>query len=374
MSAYYAIVAGNNNVASTWSLTSGGAGGAGVPGAGDAVHLNGFLVTQVAPWSIANIYDDGLAGSGIFNGTSGANITVSGAINSTVTATQLNGNNNGTTKPTLYLANTNIGSVNVGSISSTGGSCGMAFMYPSFPITVGTITATGNGLSAPPSVGLKCYYSGGCTLTLGSGTATAGAHCLDLDGPNGYNNVSFMVVNCSGGIAASGYNPANNLQSTGVAGGCTFNGNISSSGNSECFSAGPFLIYGNVSSVNALISGYAPFNNFIYGKVLASGNGAIGGTNALRSTNLFASEVSLSNGAILLLDQEQILYAEKFTNDGTGVINNSGSEYYFFHTGPALGYTGAIEIIIPQASQVQNGINYGLALTGTYSGGKRVIF
>ncbi|MDZ4716659.1 MAG: PKD-like domain-containing protein, partial [Cytophagales bacterium] len=83
---YYAAANADWSLASTWAASSGGAGGAGVPIAGDVVYIDqGFTVTVSGAAACASLQIGGTtlalgAGSGILNVTAGGSLIISGSV------------------------------------------------------------------------------------------------------------------------------------------------------------------------------------------------------------------------------------------------------------------------------------------------------
>ncbi len=74
---YYAVANGPWNTVSIWSLTPGGVGGAGIPGAGDDVYTNGFIVGVTDIRTCRNIYVDDVTVNGLFVN---AQLTITGTM------------------------------------------------------------------------------------------------------------------------------------------------------------------------------------------------------------------------------------------------------------------------------------------------------
>ena len=381
MTVKYGWAAGDPLNAANWSLSPTTYVATTPPGASDAAYLNGYLMTMSSgSWSVGAINDSGLAGSGLYCNTANLNLTVAGAVTSTVAATQSNGIGYGINAPTFILLGSSFnGALNIGSISSSGGSNGVTWMYPntSNVATIGTASASGQPVQAGyPSTAFMPHQPNKLTLNLTSGTAAGGAECIYSAFNN--SNANAFVVNCSGGLTATGYNAANNGPSIAIQGAAIFNGNISATAGGSCFQNGPLTFNGNVSATNAWLTAYMSNMARINGNASCSGNAPSLYRQAVayNQSPLLMKSFSLSNGAIINNYPGALVWTESFTNDGTGVMQgwNGSGQFTWVHPGPAYGTAGATEIVLPETTQVQNGVAYGLSLTGTaYLAAPRVL-
>lgn len=182
----FSIATGNWNDPAIWSATSGGAGGAGVPGPGDAVTIErNFTVTITADAACASLQLGGLTANqpGRLNFSAGAiTLNVSGNI-------QVGGSGNANRTGFITFQAGTV--VNVGGNLNLGGTAATP--------ALGTVTMTAGG---------TLNVSGSVTVTGGGNTFTAGAGLVQLSGTNTLVAplTAFNNLNIIGGSTSLGAN------------------------------------------------------------------------------------------------------------------------------------------------------------------------
>lgn len=351
-----AIAAGSKDATTTWS-------GGVVPGAADDVNLGGFLVTMSTSWSIASITDGGLVGSGLYVNTGALTLTVSGEINSTVAATQRNGNNDGTAEPTLIniFVGTGNFSLSAGVINSSGGACAVANMYNVFNASVGTINVSGAGTGSNASVGIKVYYcSPGSTIDIaGAASNVTGGYAIQCDG-NSTGYMRNMTVTIANTMTVSGSN------ANGVSGCAIVNGSISSSANGCALvslgGGGYLTINGNLTATDAVAA-----QDISY--LVANGTTTVSGAAAsgipaiqVYGAALFTDLVVTGTGSQFYVGGALIVQSgsvqQTIPNEGIFIYADD-MNLTFSGSGTALSF--------PSPPEVQDGVEYMLGMLGAVS-------
>lgn len=222
MANYFAAVAGNFNAASTWASTAAGAGGAGVPAAGDNAYANGKTVTITADLTcakISNEAENGATAGGTFT-CSTAGVTINANLNGGTTAILLtlsttllnavvtiNGNITAGGSYGVYFNPTALCTLNVtGNVTGgTGSSC-----YGIAKVAAGTINITGT-VSAKANVndasGIKLSAAGSVNITgdvYGSGSAGGSGHGIQVSVATATLNVTGNVYGGYFGVYSAG--------------------------------------------------------------------------------------------------------------------------------------------------------------------------
>jgi hypothetical protein len=219
---YYSVATNNWNVAATWSLSSGGAGGAGVPTTGDdAIIEGGYTVTVTANALVTNLtinsngtlvnttFTVGISGNLAVNGTfnagtgvytfSGATKTISGS--ATIPSVTVSGTctNNGTLKVTTALAGggglTNgatgvldisfSGAVGITTLNASTSGNKVIYSYAGvqtvFPTTYSNLTLSGSGAKTTSTVTVNGILSMEETATASAAITFGGSATLQYN-------------------------------------------------------------------------------------------------------------------------------------------------------------------------------------------------
>ncbi|MCF6351453.1 MAG: T9SS type A sorting domain-containing protein [Cyclobacteriaceae bacterium] len=370
---YYAISNGAWNTAAMWSLTQAGAGGAGVPGAGDDVYTNGFIVGVTDTRTCRNIFVDDVTANGLFLN---AQLTVTGSMighsrnlfgflgpapnnpsvavvggGSTIIFTGADTNTNGgATAANVVIGYWHSSAIIPNSILNFG--VGNARI---FTISTGTLDYIFGNLTI--SSGDLSFDQATVTGVQFTGTLTVdGSVQVDIPFYGGTTSTNFPTMNVNGTviIGSSAYLNANtiNLNSGGVLNvennqtngwwhddttGPTFTPNVTSSVNYNRGSAQGIAArtYGNLS----ITSGGAPATKTLSaaGTLTVQGNLSIGGSNTFASSNANTITVqgTTTNDGIWTISQPI-----QFNGGGTQLINGT-SEITFNN---AVTFSNAINI------------------------------
>jgi hypothetical protein len=333
-----------------------------VPGAGDTVNLNGFVVTINGNWSIANMTDNGLAGSGAYINSNNTTIDISGTLTSSVvpTASTQQGNvHNGTTSPSLILYGSSAtnGILTIGSIVASAKCCVVFASLYECSITVGGMQLTGTGGSVGGDlIGVSlCYGNQAQQVSIGTITAADGALAVGCWGSHVVSVTLTGACSATSGasIVAGTAVVATSEPLTATSGGFAVGGisgvssQITVNGNISCTS----------SSANSLSS------LAVHGTVTMSGSGS-----ALAATSfLYADELVLENSASFALPSLTVI--KKLSVDGTQTYSLSNTDTYaqtlLFYGGTANPtIPGVTTYYLPSESQVSSDVNYLNGLTG----------
>jgi hypothetical protein len=150
----FSVATGDWSSTTTWSATSGGAAGASVPVAGDAVTIEGaHNVTITADAACTSITFPATATTNTLNINSGITLTVSGDITIPRAA-----------NPGMNTIAVGAGNLNVGSIAFTNGGGNVRHQIT---ISTGTVTVTGNVTGTAGNTSGTISFSGAGLLKLG---------------------------------------------------------------------------------------------------------------------------------------------------------------------------------------------------------------
>ncbi len=318
---YYAISNGAWNTAAMWSLTQAGVGGAGIPGSGDDVYTNGFIVGVTDTRVCRNIFVDDVTVNGLFLN---AQLTVTGTMighsrnlfgflgpapnnpsvaviggGSTVIFTGVNTNTNGgATAANVVIGYWNSSATIPNSILTFGVGNARVFTISTgtSDYIFGNLTISSGNLSFDQATVTGVQFTG--TLTVdGSvqvdvpfygGTTSTNFPTLDINGivtigSSSYLNANTINLN-SGGVLNVGNNQTNGWWHDATTG-PTFTPAIASTVNYNRGSAQGIAArtYGNLS----ITSGGAPVAKTLSaaGTLTVQGNLSIGGSTTLASSN-----------------------------------------------------------------------------------------
>jgi hypothetical protein len=200
----------NSTNTANWSATSGGAGGASVPGAADDVTINTASITVTTDYNVSVI--------SVTINASAATLSLGGTLTCTGTITITQGtfttNNFNVTATALSSSNSNTRTINLGSSTVTIGFTGINFSSSTgLTFNAGTSTVVMNSSGS-------VFHGGSRTFNNVNFTGT-GSAAQTIQGANVFNNLSFVaqatasvnVVNFSASQTING-----TLSTTGTAG------------------------------------------------------------------------------------------------------------------------------------------------------------
>lgn len=180
MATYYLVGNGNWNNSAIWSLTNGGAGGAGVPGAGDRAIMNGSrTVSLVANTTVDSIYGT-INNTGTFN-TANYNLNVLGTVgfqwdggtlnlgSSVLTVASMNTANAGGTK-NVSVGTSRVVAYDTGVVGTFGSTAGTPFPFATLEVT--DINIRFGNLTADSIIAIKETSSASTILATSGVVAT----------------------------------------------------------------------------------------------------------------------------------------------------------------------------------------------------------
>lgn len=375
----------NWNNTANWSTTSGGAGGASVPGAADVVTFNalgaGNCTLDIAP-TVAGITMNGYTGTVNINGftltTTGNNTFTSGTINnsgaagslalnttgsSTFNGTTFGANLTGTSGRLIFSGSTFNGSVSVTKTDANNdvGSGGNIFNSTT------TITNQGdgfllfgntnrdqfNGLTTfNDNGGYRIYFAhnhGGQTTTFGSSLT------LNATKSGGTDPWSFLI----GEGANTSFTVAGNF-TINVAGAIRGDIRFLSGGGTATFNGDVIVNHTNSdpsTSVNLNTSGTVTYNGNIILTHTGGGNGIFFNTGGASSATMAAGK-TISIGGGYNAGQ---LVIQRFTQNGTQPMSLTATGTAFLRIGPNAVFGGNIDFRSPRiqlGSTTANGTAY----------------
>ena len=339
-----------------------------VPGPGDTVNLNGYVVNINGNWSIENMTDNGLAGSGAYIDGFGIVLGISGTLTSSVTPTATTQETGAPTGWAPAYATINCGSnaqVTIGTITATADASALYIgVAPNCVINVGTINATGvsGGVIGSTAVGVASSYPENISLTIGSITATeAGAGFA----------VPAATLDIQASVSLTGACTATNGGTVGYGQAkVTASQTVTATTSAYAFGAAigtnlsDIILIGNMSCTGAKASN---FNSLVvHGTVTMSGT--VSGDNGLYAAAfLYVDTLVLESDATLTLPT--ITLIKDLSVDGTEVYAVGSASPFpqtlLFYGGTANPtITGVSTYYLPSESQVVSGVNFLNSLVG----------
>ncbi|NBW34545.1 MAG: hypothetical protein EBR30_05900 [Cytophagia bacterium] len=329
----FSVASGPWNSTSTWSTTSGGAPGASVPVAGDAVTIErGFTVNITADANCASLQLGGLTANNAGNLTFAAGaitLTVSGNI-------QLGGSGNANRDGSITFQNqtvVNAGSLNLGGTAATPGQ-GSIVMTTGGTLNVSgavSVTGAGNGFTAGTGLvqlsgtsTLIAPFTAFNNLTINGGTTSLGANTTVA---------GFLTVSSGSFDANTRTNTVTGL--TTVSGGSylgstalqTFNGGLTISGGTFTGAAGGVTTTNVTLSSGTLIAPSGTFN--VSGNWDVSGGTFTPGANTVTFNNGAARTINTGGQAFNNFSHTTNNTLQLITNDlqVNGTFTNSNGTF-----------------------------------------------
>ncbi len=351
----FSVATGNWNATSTWSATSGGAAGASVPVAGDAVTIErGFNVTVTADAACTSITFTTTTATSLTI-SSGITLNVSGAITIPRSGAGVN------------LIAVGAGILNAGSVAFTNGGGGVRHQIT---ISTGTVNVTGGVTTDNTGASASITFTGAGFLKVGGAslltTPTNGGTLTTVAGStveyNGAGAQTCKVATYSGNLTLSGSGVKTFATTP------TVNGILSMQGTATVTVTTGVVTYGAAATLqyNTTSARTASAEEWITpfaatgGIVIAST-----GTITLNAAKVVNAPLTINNGATLATGNFALNVGGNWTNNGN--FNVGTSTVTFSRAGYTIGGTSSTTfgpiIIAAGATRTMNNNNSCTGLT-----------